>query len=363
MSDTTVLHEDIEDYVAAVGRHLADLPDDDRAELLDELRGHATSLRREEPDVDLEARLGPASAYARELRDAAGLPERGPRPLTLRTRAVKARLRSSRIAPVATRFATEMAPLGWALRGAVVAWLVLALTARSRTPAHGILVVAVALAAWWAAPRLRRWARPGLRRLVLRALDVITVVVIGLLCMQYVTDGTAPSEADSSAAFPISTGVVSNGNPVTQIHAVGPDGSPLTVALYDQDGTPLDTQSGFDAVACPDDATSLPIPYRDASGQILSNVYPLRAVCVDDNGAVVEPWTTNPTSLPTTSWASPAVPLIGQHVEIDAEGNYAGVLVSAPSPSATQPVATRSASTSSASSSASGFASPTPSKS
>lgn len=80
MSDTTVLHEDIEDYVAAVGRHLADLPDDDRAELLDELRGHATSLRREEPDVDLEARLGPASAYARELRDAAGLPERGPRP-------------------------------------------------------------------------------------------------------------------------------------------------------------------------------------------------------------------------------------------------------------------------------------------
>lgn len=359
MSDTTVLHEDIEAYVAAVGRHLTDLPDDDRSELLDELRGHATSLRLEEPGVDLEARLGSASAYARELRDAAGLPERGPRTLTLRTRAVKARLSSSRLAPVAARFVTEMAPLGWALRGAAIAWLVLALTSGSRK-AHDVLVVAVALAAWLAAPRLRRWARPGARRLLLRAVDVVTVVVIGLLCVQYVTDGTSPPEADSSAAFPVSTAVVNNGNPVTQIHAVGADGSPLTVGLYDQDGTPLDTQSGYDAIACPDDASSLPLPYRDSSHQVLSNVYPLRAVCIDPNGVVVAPLTMGPTDLPTTGWASPAVPLVGQHVELDADGNYYGRLVSAPSPSPTQPNATPSPSTSSTTS---GFASPTASKS
>jgi len=358
MSDTTVLHEDIEAYVAAVGRHLTDLPDDDRSELLDELRGHATALRLEEPDVDLEARLGSASAYARELRDAAGLPERGPRSLTLRTRAVKARLRSSRLAPVVTRFVTEMTPLGWALRGAAIAWLVLALTARSRTPAHGFLVVGVALAAWLAAPRLHRWARPGVRRLVLRAVDVVTVLVIGLLCVQYVTDGTRTPEADTSAALPASA-VVNNGNPVTQIHAVGADGSPLTVALYDQDGTPLDTQSGYDAIACPDDASSLPIPYRDASGQILTNVYPLRAVCVDANGAVVEPLTTSPTTLPTTSWASPAIPLVGQHVELDADGNYSSVLA-APSPSPTPTEVTPSASSPSTNG---GSGSPTPSKS
>jgi hypothetical protein len=358
MSDTTVLQEDIEAYVTAVGRHLTDLPDDDRSELLDELRGHATALRLEEPDVDLEVRLGSASAYARELRDAAGLPERGPRTLTLRSRAVKARLRSSRVAPVVTRFVTEMSPLGWALRGAAIAWLVLALTARLRTPAHGFLVVAVALAAWLAAPRLHRWARPGVRRLVLRAVDVVTVLVIGLLCVQYVTDGTRTPEADSSAALPASA-VVNNGNPVTQIHVVGADGSPLTVALYDQDGTPLDTQSGYDAIACPDDASSLPIPYRDASGQILTNVYPLRAICVDANGAVVAPLTTSPTTLPTTIWASPEVPLVGQHVELDADGNYSGVLVT-PSPSPTPPEGTPSASSPSTNG---GSGSPTPSKS
>lgn len=358
MSDTTVLHEDIEAYVAAVGRHLTDLPDDDRSELLDELRGHATALRLEEPDVDREARLGSASAYARELRDAAGLPERGPRSLTLRTRAVKARLRSSRVAPVVTRFLTEMAPLGWALRGAAVAWLVLALTAGSRK-AHDVLVVAVALAAWMAAPRLRRWARPGVRRLLLRAVDVVTVVVIGLICVQYVTDGTSPSEADTSAAFPVSTAVVNNGNPVTQIHAVGADGNPLIVALYDQDGTPLDTQSPYNAIACPDDASSLPIPYRDASGQILTNVYPLRAVCVDANGAVVAPLSTSPTTLPTTSWASPAAPLIGQHVELDADGNYSSVLVT-PSPS---PIPTEVTPSASSPATNGGSGSPTPSKS
>jgi hypothetical protein len=142
----------------------------------------------------------------------------------------------------------------------------------------------------------------------------------------------------------------------------GPFGVPETAPVDDVEvmaGLTASPNRATDAIACPDDASSLPIPYRDASGQILTNVYPLRAICVDANGAVVEPLTTSPATLPTTSWASPAVPLVGQHVELDADGNYSSVLVT-PSPSPTPTEVTPSASSPSTKG---GSGSPTPSKS
>ena len=71
---TVVLHADIETFVHAVGRQLADLPAEDRADLLDELREHANSIRAQDEAVNLAVRLGSPEAYAADLREAAEMP-------------------------------------------------------------------------------------------------------------------------------------------------------------------------------------------------------------------------------------------------------------------------------------------------
>ena len=58
------------------GAQLADLPDDDRADLLDELAAHVDELVAE-GDTPLTDRLGTPAEYAAELRASAGLPPRG----------------------------------------------------------------------------------------------------------------------------------------------------------------------------------------------------------------------------------------------------------------------------------------------
>ena len=57
-------------YLDAIERELADLPADERAELLEDLAAHFGEFA---DDDDLVSTLGDPVAYARELRDAAGL--------------------------------------------------------------------------------------------------------------------------------------------------------------------------------------------------------------------------------------------------------------------------------------------------
>ena len=63
-------------YLAAVEHELADLPADERAELLEDLAMHLQAVEEEHDERPLEVRLGSAVAYASELRTAAGLPPR-----------------------------------------------------------------------------------------------------------------------------------------------------------------------------------------------------------------------------------------------------------------------------------------------
>jgi hypothetical protein len=66
----------VESYLGRVRLALSDLPDDDRQDLLEDLRGHLVELTSEEPGVDLATRLGRPETYADELRQSAGLPAR-----------------------------------------------------------------------------------------------------------------------------------------------------------------------------------------------------------------------------------------------------------------------------------------------
>jgi hypothetical protein len=67
-------------YVDAVRSALADLPADDLAEIVDDVRDHVEQVaaeRGEDPSpAQLEERLGTPAAYAAELRSAAGYPPR-----------------------------------------------------------------------------------------------------------------------------------------------------------------------------------------------------------------------------------------------------------------------------------------------
>jgi hypothetical protein len=82
MSDGTVQHEtsdpNVERYVAAVAARLGPIPA--REQALEELRGHLSEVREENPGIDMREILGDPAAYADELRGAAGfLPYAQPR--------------------------------------------------------------------------------------------------------------------------------------------------------------------------------------------------------------------------------------------------------------------------------------------
>ena len=110
-------------YLDSIERELADLPADERAELLDDLAAHFSEF---ESDDDLVATLGDPAIYARELRDAAGLSATPPVDthvaLVDRARANIAAVRRSAWWRAVTAFTLELRPAWWVLR----AWLIVA---------------------------------------------------------------------------------------------------------------------------------------------------------------------------------------------------------------------------------------------
>lgn len=329
---TIVMREDVESYVEAVGRRLTDLPDEERADLLDELREHATSITREDSAVDLVRRLGTPDAYAAELRAAAGLPEPGRRGIGTWLRGIGARVAASRWWPAVGRFARDMTPVAWAVRGAVAVWLVLLVLGDLGSTARVLLLLAGALAGWWAGPRVRAWSQRGRVRLWLRRLvDVVVAVLALLICLDVLSSGVQ-QQSYPDAITVDSTYLSANGMPVPQVVPVDADGKRVPVALFDQDGLPIVPADPTGGAFCAD-AASYPvaIPYRDASGQVLPNVYPLRAVCVDDLGAVTGEAQWTEVQTPAARWEEPVLPSVGDHLQFDDEGNVVGILVPADS--------------------------------
>jgi hypothetical protein len=244
-----------EDYLAAVGHQLADLPAEERSALLEDLALHLESLGAEDDDRSFAVRLGPADAYAAELRAAAGLPPRSVRP-----RLVGAELRQQVMAALGhpwvgelRRLLTELRPAWWVLRGyllVLVPCLVPFDAARDfPVPApmgdHALGVVLVLLAVVGSVALGRR----RLPRLV-GALVVVGGAALALgavaLWQGAAEDGLTrvssppawfPAEAPrAEGAYPL----LSRYGPVTDVLPYAADGTPLTgVLLFDQDGRPL----------------------------------------------------------------------------------------------------------------------------
>lgn len=288
-----------EEYLDGVRAALADLPAPEVAEILDDVRAHLADLTAElDGDADVAAltgRLGPPSAYAAELRAAAGYPAAEPEE-SGRPRHGLARL--AVLAPAAgglvfllgaaagepavvlaglligglalpivirdgpgvpsvaalpevrwllgvrpagtttrtvTDFVASLQPAWWVVRAIAAAALVVAAFFGGGAPAVLLLAVLAVPVSIWVGHRTRRD-----RRLLWAVVPLNALAALVLLWM--LVDGM-PDES-SSSSYPVSLpGLWQDGDrEIRDIRPVDADGNPLSgVYLFDQDGMPIDT--------------------------------------------------------------------------------------------------------------------------
>jgi DNA-binding PadR family transcriptional regulator len=282
-------------YLDAVAAALADLPVEDRADLLEDLAGHLAAVEREDGDVPLALRLGPPEQYAAELRVAAGLPEARDTPRRLSGGRLRAQLSEdwrdlsqSRAGREVAAFLPQLVPAWWVLRAYLLVFL-LALMSGSRLRDAVLLDVGLPLVGWAllaaavvGSVRLGRRSLAPHRRQVLLVAEVALAglaasVVLGAPAVGVQTvyvESSSPLGADGQ--WPL----LSPAGPVTDIHPYAADGTPLEgVLLFDQDGRPLrvGAQQWW-----ADGCQRVPRPPLAVDGVPVSFSYPQRYVLSDD---------------------------------------------------------------------------------
>jgi hypothetical protein len=337
MKQTEVLDPRIEAYVDAVSRALADIEPDEREAMLDDLRGHASALVAEDPAVDLRVRLGEPAVYAHDLRDAAGL-TRAERATGERLREAWDRGADSIVGRAGRRAWSDFAPT-WAFgRGVAVAWILASWLGLAH--GHAIVVLVVGgVAGWLLADRFSLLGGAGPFGAVLRSAVDLAVGITLLVLLVTWTSTSDTTESSSGFAEPNpAPGVVVNGNSVANIQAFGPDGKLAPVALFDQDGTPLDVTASTANLTCPDGLTTVPVPYLNTAGTPIANAFPARGLCVDGNDVVVQDAVPMTDGVTVQTWGTASMPSRGQTIITDDSGVFAGT-VSAPTATSPSPSA------------------------
>ncbi|MDQ1711761.1 MAG: hypothetical protein QOE45_1211 [Frankiaceae bacterium] len=286
---TTTLTSDAANYFAAVSAELADLPEEDRAELLEDVEQHLAEVAAEGTGP-LEHRLGTPGAYAAELRAAAGLPPRGARPGASlfaapvdRARRLVERVRGTRAYAEVSAFAPELRPAWWVAR----AYLLVAALSLSQNDAlrdvvpvpHvfgsallGLVSVGAGVVVSVRVGRRRTWG--GWRRWGLAAANTAAVVA-ALTVAANVSDRAGgrfyyPSENVGSGTL---TGPYGE---VTNVFPYDSHGQPLTgVYLFDQNGSPLGDMV-YCADLCDGRAYTFPLdrPFLDRYGKAVPTLRP-----------------------------------------------------------------------------------------
>lgn len=247
-------------YLAAVEHELADLPADERAELLEDLGLHLLALAEDDDDRPVAVRLGSTAAYAAELRVAAGLP---PRAATTSSRwdrltVIPRRVMAHQLVRGTRDFLPQLQPAWWVLRGylVVVAATVLAhagapwkielrggliddvpfpATFDSKTLGAVLVAAAIVISVRLGLASLGRQANG-----VVVAVNVL-IVLVGAWLAVVAHDRLPLRQLEvqvvaRGADYPLQ----SSHGAVTNIYPFSADGKPLTgVLLYDQDGRPL----------------------------------------------------------------------------------------------------------------------------
>ena len=257
-------------YLAALERELADLPPDERAELLEEVEA---SLQ--DAGDDPEATLGSPARFAADLRASAGLPPAPTLPVPPRESAWT-RFKRDPAVRSAAGYVRELAPLWWVAR----AFLLLAACTVGTSENYSVpfprltghkaldvvlvgLVIGVSIALGFAGRRHPGRLRP-LRIAVNLALLACIVLVPEFL--DGVRDRTTQYVYLSPSVTP---GLAVSGVPVTNIYAYDTKGRLLhDVRLYDENGRALEIGRG---AIDPDRR-----PVFGKKGRAIFNAFPIR---------------------------------------------------------------------------------------
>ena len=242
-----------EQYLARVRAALADLPAEEREELLEDLAAHLADVTAETTTAGagapraLEDRLGSPEEYAAELRVSAGFgPTPQPEPGGLATRAsrrlgqLSAALEQRPAWRRLRAFAPQLRPGWWVLRGYLAALGLAVAFAGMRhlgvTPEFDdalLIFLAFAAVVIWASVWLgkRSQGYRGARRAAVYALNA--VVLIGALALA----STSSSEYGGSAGYDDGASPL---NWVDDVYVYDSEGRPLTdVQLFDRYGNPI----------------------------------------------------------------------------------------------------------------------------
>lgn len=287
MTATAALTE-VTRYLEVVRALLADLPAEERDELLDDLAVHLQEVVAE-TDEPLEQAVGSPSAFAAELRASAGLAgpdraDRGGRVAAARQRLACTRRRVEDSGPSrwVRALLPELVPGWWVLRGYLAVVILSVMGGNLHFPAFPVpdlfgsamLGLAAVVAAVFASVSLGRRHRDEGRPRWVSAMDVL--VVLGtLVAVGAVRDHIRPQYVFSESV-PMAAGAFSHpdGSQITNLFPYDEDGQLLDgVLLYDQDGRPLVLGDGGDHS---DGGLGLETDHPlDVNGAEVTNLYPL----------------------------------------------------------------------------------------
>jgi hypothetical protein len=370
--------DEVAGYAAEVRAQFADLSEAEVAELLEDLEDHLREVEAEDAGT-LRERLGAPAEYARELRQAAGLPEpgegsgsgasrAGARPRrTLRSRVrqtmadAEHRAREYRAGREVLDFLPSLRPAWWVLRAWVAVRLLEVMTTDA-DPWHNFalipqvgnstfvgflaLLVAVPVSVY----STRRTVPDGWRRRTMGAGEGILVLFTVGMALTAIGNQRDDGATASGVSYvqQSQSGLIDNGKPISNLYVYDQSGKQLgNVFVYDQDGEPV-TTSTFGGPFVDSDE------WLDGNGSAVLNLFPvqlLQSQWSDANGgehfvtvpppAVTVPQGVHRASSPASSTASstpgasPATPVTGPSTS--ASGGVTGAQPTSALPSSPVP--------------------------
>jgi hypothetical protein len=280
MTGATTAPDEVGQYLGAVRTALADLPADERDDLLLEVEASIAETAAE-ADAPVAARLGPPEEFAAELRAAAGLHA----PETARFEHGKLRDLTRRIARhrAIRRIASlghDLAPIWWVARGyaavgILAVWLGTDWAERypfvprfNGSAFLGLALLFVGIVVSVAAGLLAR--RREMRSDVAALANVALAVALSAVLVEVDNATLARPPAVFAAPAPPIAGLAYNGEPVTNVYPYARNGRLLhDVLLYDEAGSPLEMPGNPNVD--PDRRF-----VRARNGETLLNAFPIR---------------------------------------------------------------------------------------
>jgi HAAS domain-containing protein len=320
----SVISDEVRTYLDLVAAKLADLPDAERADLLEDLEGHLREVAAE-GEGSLTDRLGPPEAYAEELRVSAGLT---PSQESMRIAArINARLARSRIIhAVTTAMETgaaqatfgllrELRPGWWVLRGhlAVLALSAYAHDSYSTGGALDLLFpsmygtpVAGAMASVGAIVASVALGRRAATSLGVRRLSWLATIVVLALAMGAPLGWTFADAASFDQEQPAYQLMHQNGSWIANICPYTTDGKLMEeILLFDQEGRPItnvvETEMGY----YPGGSSPLQPTPMQPTVTLFPNSYPRPQMVQDPETNALEPFRCPSLSTPTAPASGP----------------------------------------------------------